>query len=322
LRATPGLDTKDIESWNVSRLLGEAKRLNIAAKSLVEAATAYERSTVARTLAILAHSEAEQALNRLVKEKAERSCDAVADRLLAAGGDNAAQVRGFVLELDAFSKLEPLLAFSGDPVWFVKVPNSILTLLLTLAMGALGSTILVTVQFLAPLKISSVTGQSADPDGPPLSWFVFRPFLGMIVALAVFIAFRAGQITLSATPGGGDNGINPFVVSFFALIAGLLSEKAIEFLVRSGEKLLGGDVAKQLPQPLYRASGLEAALAADPGKTREALATHMGASPATVDAWVAGREKVSRADAEKIAAWFNKPLSDLFTEEERPAEGD
>lgn len=321
-KSGPGLALPEkVDDLTIEDLLGRAVAKQISIQAATDALDKLHRAEANVRIAVQRFQQAQFALNRLSKDFAEGSCDAVTEKLFKASGADGSLMRGFILELDAFSKLSPLLFFVGDPMWFVKMPNAILTLLLTLAMGALGSTIFVTVQFLGPLRVSSVTRDPMQGMVPPWPWFIFRPFLGMIVALAVFIAFRAGQISLSATPGG-DNGINPFVVSFFALIAGLLSEKAIEYLVRSGEKMFGSEPAVKPPaERVYRAIGLDAALGADTGKTREALATHMGVSPATVDAWIAGREKISRTDAEKIAAWFGKTLSDLFTEEEKPAEG-
>jgi hypothetical protein len=324
IRAMPPIDAArptddDPENWSMTRVLAEAKRRQIPTGDLASALEKMGRVETAFYTANERLLAAKEALESIQKELQRASCDQVMAEVVPE--DKVVNLRGFVLELDAFSRLEMMLFFIGDPMWFVKMPNSILTLLLTLAMGALGSTIFVTVQFLGPLQVSRVTENPAQKQVPPWPWFIFRPFLGMIVALAVFIAFRAGQITLSATPGGGDNGINPFVISFFALIAGLLSEKSIEYLVRSGEKLLGGQPPKPTPEPVHRASGLEAALAADTTKTREALAVHMGVPPATVDAWIAGRETLSRADAQKIAAWLDKPLAELFKEEPKPADG-
>lgn len=323
LSAPPPPDGK---SWSVAELIAEGKRRNLSTQALFDAAAANNRAQRTGLVANQRFEYAKDALNRLSKEYAETSCDAVTDKIFSAGGSDAQQMRGFVLELDAFSKLRPLLVFFGDPVWFVKVPTSILTLLLTLAMGALGSTIFVTVQFLAPLRVSRVAERPGESGVPPLPWFIFRPFLGMIVALAVYVAFRAGQITLSATPGGGDTGLNPFVVSFFALIAGLLSERAIEYLVRSGEKLLGGSGEVAKPEAdrrgaMFLGTGLAAAFTTDTSKTRENLASHMKVTVETVGAWIEERERVSRADAEKIATWLGGPVTQFFTAVEPPAGG-
>lgn len=217
------------------------------------------------------------------------------------------KLRGLVLELDAFGKLRPLLANQRDPVWFVQVPNSILTLLLTLAMGALGSTIYLTARSLQfPNMESASAGEAARL---PLMWFVLRPSLGMIVALAIYIAFRAGVVTLSATPNSADAGLNPFVISFFALIAGLMSERAIANLMRNSRNVLG----ESDPAPRFQPTGLSAAMQKDTTKTDKDLAKHMEVSYETARGWIEKGNSVSYAEARKIAKWMGRPEPELFT---------
>ena len=69
------------------------------------------------------------------------------------------------------------------------VPLSLLTLLLCMAMGALGSAMHMTHEFFT------------DPDEKSFQWYLFRPFLGIMLAVATFILFKSGQVVLTVTPG-------------------------------------------------------------------------------------------------------------------------
>jgi hypothetical protein len=104
------------------------------------------------------------------------------------------------------------------------MPDQLLTLILSLSMGALGSVIYLTRTYL-------------DPNvWKPFTWYLFRPFLGAVTALAIFILAKAGQITISDVriSEGLKENLNPFFISFLAIISGLLSEQAIEKIRSAG----------------------------------------------------------------------------------------
>ncbi|HYC64134.1 MAG TPA: hypothetical protein VEC14_05325, partial [Reyranellaceae bacterium] len=117
---------------------------------------------------------------------------------------NGGSVLGLLYELDSFTNLSFLWFGLVEPMKFVTLPGSVLTLLLALSMGALGSTLFVTGEFFG-------VGASR-----PFAWFLFRPFLGMITALAVFVVFKAGQLTMAggAPSSNSEIDLNPFLVSF------------------------------------------------------------------------------------------------------------
>jgi hypothetical protein len=110
--------------------------------------------------------------------------------------------------------------FEGVPLGrsFATMPPALLIPIVTLAMGALGSVIY--------LSVSVVVGEPPRP----FAWYLFRPMLGMVTAFAVFILVQAGALVITKPPAeGGDPGqLNPYFIAFVAIISGLLSEQAVE----------------------------------------------------------------------------------------------
>ncbi len=121
--------------------------------------------------------------------------------------------------------------FEGVPFGrsFATMPPALLIPIVTLAMGALGSVIY--------LSVSVVFGEPPRP----LAWYLFRPMLGMVTAFAVFILVQAGALVVTQPPaGGGDPGqLNPYFIAFVAIISGLLSEQAVEKIRGVGGSFFG-----------------------------------------------------------------------------------
>lgn len=232
---------------------------------------------------------------------------------------NELTAMGLVFELSSFRNLSFFWFNRGDPMSFVALPGSVLTLLLALAMGALGSTLYVTMEYFRPGPNKS------------LAWYLFRPALGMITALAVFVAFKAGQLTLSGVSpnSGAEADLNPFLVSFFAVIAGLLSEHAIDRLSVAGYNLFGqlggqnGQNGQPAPQQQQQpavperqaihAKGWQARFGGATGKSVEGLVAALNADPAAVDAWMTGQEPVPTKFVQGIIDYFALPKDQLFT---------
>lgn len=221
---------------------------------------------------------------------------------------------GLLYELDSFSNLWFFWLGQADPIKFVTLPGSVLTLLLALSMGALGSTLYVTGEYFK---------NSSDRT---FAWYFFRPFLGMITALAVFVAFKAGQLTLAgASPNSGvEMDLNPFLVSFFAVIAGLLSEHAIarlsmigrDWLDRLGkEDAMRGKVEPGAAAvPLLFAKEWKARFGGADGKSLEGLVNALQADPARVEAWIEHREAVPSEFVDSLVKYFGATKDDLFSE--------
>lgn len=221
---------------------------------------------------------------------------------------------GLLYELDSFSNLWFFWLGQADPIKFVTLPGSVLTLLLALSMGALGSTLFVTGEYFK------------NDSNKTFAWYFFRPFLGMITALAVFVAFKAGQLTLAgSSPNSGvEMDLNPFLVSFFAVIAGLLSEHAIarlsmigrDWLDRLGKEDAMRTKAASEPAtaPLLYAKEWEARFGGTDGKSFDGLVEALHADPARVGAWMEHREPVPVEFVDSLVKYFGATKDDLFSE--------
>jgi hypothetical protein len=110
----------------------------------------------------------------------------------------------------------------------VMFPTDLLILALVVVMGLLGSSLL--------LSYIYVT-QFADR---PFAFYFMRPFFGVITALVIYIVAKAG-IPLIADPTrlGAAAPVNPYFISFLAILSGLMSERAIASL-----ELLGASYFK------------------------------------------------------------------------------
>ncbi|MFD2230327.1 hypothetical protein [Alkalimarinus sediminis] len=111
------------------------------------------------------------------------------------------------------------------PFW--ALPKSILTLLLVLSTGVLGSIIFVTVEFL----------KEPEYHIQNLTMYLFRPFLGMILALSMYVMLKAGQFTFV---DDSNQNLSPFLVSFLGIISGMLAEEAYHRLTKTGGAMING----------------------------------------------------------------------------------
>lgn len=128
------------------------------------------------------------------------------------------QIVSYFLEADKFNSfftpIKNILQFITfgtlhDHFW--TYPRPILKLNLIFSMGILGSLIFVTMEFLKyPYKHS-------------LEMYFFRPFLGMIIALAMYVMVKSGY---SALLEGNDKDLSPFFISFLGIISGMLADQA------------------------------------------------------------------------------------------------
>jgi transcriptional regulator with XRE-family HTH domain len=202
-----------------------------------------------------------------------------------------------------------LLAFAEPPMQrLVTWPEGHLTIVLTLLMGMLGST-LYTTRFMLDYAIKGY--RLTEPAPYPTSWFVFRPLFGAATALAIYVLFRAGQLVLTTEPasGGDSAGLNPFVIAFMAIIAGLMSWQALEFIETRGERWLRGQARENL-----WASGLSRLLQAK-SKGAGELALEIGRTPRQVERWLRYRDRVTPEMQDRIAAVLEANPEQLFGKE-------
>lgn len=188
---------------------------------------------------------------------------------------------------------------------FLSMPQELLTLILTLSMGIFGSTIAVSRNFFGS-RIEVVQGPS---------WYLFRPIQGAVMALAVYILFKAGVLIFSAPPSSGNvsGALNPFVIAFLGIISGLFAEYAYERLDRAAQSVFQA-ATPPATVSVFWAKGVDQELAAQ-NKSREDLAAYLHRPVNLVDRWVEGKRPVPEEVQRILAFWLGKPRDALFYEE-------
>jgi hypothetical protein len=229
-------------------------------------------------------------LDESVKARTEFS------KLLSSVSEDAAKrqlVGNFLSQLNALDG--PWLGVLGA---FATMEPDLLTLLLVLAMGTLGGTL-----HLARLYIDGVKTS--------FGYFLYRPFLGAIAALVIFVVARTG-IFVVAEPSSQNSGapLSPFFISFVAIVSGLLAEQAIASIQGTGEKWFAGSLKDNTERYAVRVS--EEALKQKKDKAQ--LQKYAEMDEEHLRSLFNGSKKVP-AHIQKIASvWLRKPVRELFTE--------
>jgi len=82
-----------------------------------------------------------------------------------------------------------------------------------------------------------------------VAWYITRPLQGVLMALFIYFAFRAGQLVFFS--GGGtevnEESINVYTLSILAILAGLFSEHAYTRLFVLAEKLIKPKTEERKP---------------------------------------------------------------------------
>jgi len=169
----------------------------------------------------------------------------------------------------------------------IVAPPDILTLTLVVSMGILGSAL----QMTHALFVDNRT--------QTLGAYVLRLSVGAITALVIFIVTKAGvPVVADAARFGGDAPINPFFVSFLAIISGLMSENAIAFVEAQGNKVFSTSAVDDKMR-WARADMHE--LFEKAGRKPEALRSILGVEQNDFDDWISGRT-AAPGDVQKIIA--------------------
>ena len=177
---------------------------------------------------------------------------------------------------------------------FLKEPQQILVLQLTIVMGMLGSVLTMTWSF--------IKGDS----GFTFRRFVILPFVGAMSAFIIFVFIKAGQLTL--TTGSATDQLNPFVLSFVGIISGLLSERAY---ARMAE--VGGSFFRVDEEKARYGLGLRAALETS-GMSEAELAGYLRLSAEETAAIVDGKTGASALQQQLVAASLRRNARELFTD--------
>jgi hypothetical protein len=201
-----------------------------------------------------------------------------------------------------FDNLQAITLGAIDPVTLAIMPPWMLTLIVTLAMGALGSCLHV---------VRSSLDENCDDrkEYHPMSWFLLRPLLGVGTAFLVFVFLKAG---LALTEGNLTEGsLNPFFIAFIAALSGLMSWQALDRIQRWGEQYLGEE---EVSKGRW-AYGLKGAFEIKPEKTPDALAAFLQEKKELIELWTAEQQRVPESVQGKIADWLGVDRRHLFSDE-------
>ena len=183
--------------------------------------------------------------------------------------------------------------------------TQIVDLMVVFVMGAAGSLLYITQYLLCHVIQGRPLSYGA---GKSFAWFVFRPIFGVVIAFALYLLYKAGQIALGAgTATSLSSEVNLPILSTVALFAGLLSWQVLEFVEDRGRRLF----ANARREPLW-AVGLENVL-----NTREItkseLAGHLGVSEKQVQRWIELTDRVTPEMQDRIGAWLDVQPIALFS---------
>ncbi len=183
--------------------------------------------------------------------------------------------------------------------WMFAIPSEVLTLVLALVLGALGSA----------LHMTKVMLEETEKPHP--AWYIIRPCQGVLMALVVFVLLKAGQLTMGA---GDADALNPFFVAFVGTVSGLLATDAYRLIQRAGASIIPANV----DEGARWAFGLSDAMAAA-GVDPATLAAGIGAKGEEVQAWMTESVPVPAREQALIAAWLHGDARALFTADPPPA---
>ena len=175
------------------------------------------------------------------------------------------------------------------------MPDQVLTLLLAMAMGVLGSTITMTWTFLE------------EDQNPSVKWYLLRPFVGALSALVIFIFAKAGQMTL--TVNAGDVNLSPFLLSLLGIASGLLSDRAYAQMSSVSGRFIGEIGAEKERWSSHLQEELN-----KKQLTSDQLATALNLDKERSALIVIGEAKVSAQEQQRIGDFLNISPRLLFTD--------
>ena len=176
--------------------------------------------------------------------------------------------------------------------WLFSMPSVILTLVLALSMGALGSTLQITKSVLV------------DEQQHSYSYYVVRPFQGMVTALVIFVLLKSGQMTISA---GSADDLNNYFVALIGVVSGLMSLQAYHLIENAGSSIL--KVEAQDDRWAFRLRETLTQQNVNP----QDLAKDLNIPPETLTCWLDEKQPVPTLEQKLIAAWLHCSSRALFT---------
>jgi hypothetical protein len=190
----------------------------------------------------------------------------------------------------------------------ITLPSDVLALTLVVLMGILGSLLQIIYSFFRK-----------DTPSEGLGIYFVRIAAGGITALVIFIVTKAGvPIIADASRLGGDAPINPYLISFLAIVSGLLSEQAIASVQARGAQLFPANPAMDVPR--WARMDLTQSASSD-GKSIDQLATYLNLKPKAVTDILKGLVPATIPQQNAIVTYLHGSARDIFTDI-APAEAD
>ena len=210
--------------------------------------------------------------------------------------DQRAQIENAIYEFDAMYE-----SWFGALVYrLTLIPSDVLVLTLVIVMGLLGSS----------LQLSYI--YATQYEAKNTSFYIIRPLFGVITAFVIFIVAKAGiPLIADSTRLGANAPINPYFISFLAIISGMLSERALVSLTRIGSNYFReGDAGE--PLRWARKSLMEDFRTA--GRDPDQLRRLLKAKDSEWSEWLQGKEAMPASVQVMVAAVLQKPRRELFTD--------
>jgi len=181
----------------------------------------------------------------------------------------------------------------------ITLQPDVLSLSLVILMGVLGSSLQILHSFFRAHRIE------------PIGGYFLRISVGAIIALVIFIVAKAGvPVIADASKLSGDAPINPYFVSFLAIISGMLSERAIITVQNQGERFFSSGAGE--PDRWARAD-----LGPDLQEqklTMKTLAGYLGIAESDAEKIVKGQEKADFKQQLIISIYLRSSIRDLFSD--------
>lgn len=178
------------------------------------------------------------------------------------------------------------------------IQPDLLTLFLVIFMGVLGSALQITHAFFIRNEAYSI------------GRYFQRISVGALTALVIFIVAKAG-IPVIAEPSRltGEASVNPYFISFLAIISGLLSENAITYVQAQGTRLFG----QAAGMPRWTRTDLTTEMSTQ-NLSPDPLARQLGIGSTILETKLKGEQEMSVNEQDALALYLRRDPRDLFTD--------
>ena len=176
----------------------------------------------------------------------------------------------------------------------------VLTLLLVVLMGVLGSALQITHAYFNENRLQNMGG------------LVLRICVGAITALVIFIVTKASvPVVTDASKLGGEAPINPYFVSFLAILSGLMSENAIASVQAKGAKFFGSNGSDGPAR--WARTDLNLRLQG-PELSLDSLSDYLGSTKDVTKSILVGKMEATPIQQKAIAIYLRGEIRELFSD--------